>query len=227
MKSVQRNKARELRSQGWATGKIAKELGVSKSSVSLWVRDILLTKEQIEILKSQNAIYDKQHKGAKIKSDMARTTRLRFQQEGKEKAREGNLLHQAGCMLYWAEGTKSKTTCKFTNSDAEMVKLFVKFLRECLNVPNEKIMVRINCYTNNGLTKEEIEKFWLNNLQLPEINLRKGQENIRPRSITNANRHHKLIYGICCIEIYSVAIVQHIYGAIQEYASFNNNYMLM
>jgi transcriptional regulator with XRE-family HTH domain len=39
-KVVEQQRARELRAQAWALQDIATELGVSKSSVSLWVRDV-------------------------------------------------------------------------------------------------------------------------------------------------------------------------------------------
>ena len=226
MKSEKRIEARKLRSQGWATGKIAEKLEVSKSTISLWVRDILLTAEQIKVLEKQNPIRNKQLCGAKSISDSAKKTRLDNQNEGKLKAKENNLLHHAGCMLYWAEGTKNKNQIRFTNSDVNMVKLFLRFLREELNVSDEKIIMRLNCYTTNGLSKDDIEKFWMNELSLNKSNFRKGQENLKPRSVTNAIRHNKLIYGIICIEVYSTKLVQHIYGAIQEYAGFNNDYMI-
>lgn len=36
-------------------------------------------------------------------------------------------LHLAGCMLYWAEGAKSRNTIEFANSDPNMVRLFCRF----------------------------------------------------------------------------------------------------
>ena len=39
-KVAEQRRARELRAQSWTIPDIAKELGVSKSSVSLWVRDV-------------------------------------------------------------------------------------------------------------------------------------------------------------------------------------------
>ena len=226
MKSEQKQKARELRSKGLSNNDIAKELKVSKSSVSLWVRDIKLTPEQIQKLEQQNPIYNKQLCGASVIEKNAREIRLSYQEAGKIKAKENNPLHQAGCMLYWAEGTKSKNQCRFTNSDPEMVKLFVRFLRECHNIANNKITLTINCYTTNGLSKQDIENYWLSTLQLEKSNLRKGQENIVPRSVTNTIKHNKLIYGIICICINSTELVQNIYGSIQEYAGFYNRYML-
>jgi hypothetical protein len=67
-----------------------------------------------------------------------RTLREQYQQEGRIKAREGDLLHSHGCMLYWAEGTKSRHELKFSNADTDMMVTFIKFLREALNVPEEK-----------------------------------------------------------------------------------------
>lgn len=227
MKSEKRQQARKLRSEGYSMKQIAKELCVSSSSVSTWVKDIELTSEQIAKLQSQNAIFDRQHKGAKIKSEMARNVRLQYQHEGKLKAKEGNLLHQAGCMLYWAEGAKARNTCGLVNTDANLLKLFIKFLRECFSLTDEQFVITINCYTNNGLTKEEIENYWLTTLNLDRSSLRKGQENNKPRSATNTMRHNKWPYGMCCIKVHNFKIVQHIYGAIQEYAGFDNNYMLM
>jgi len=45
-KKKEQIEAREMRQQGIAIGEIALKLGVSKGSVSVWVRDIPLTEEQ-------------------------------------------------------------------------------------------------------------------------------------------------------------------------------------
>ena len=42
-KLAEKERARELRAEGWVMNDIARELGVSKSSVSLWVRDVEFT----------------------------------------------------------------------------------------------------------------------------------------------------------------------------------------
>ena len=55
MKKAERDQARELRRQGLSLGEIRRQLGVAKSSVSLWVRDIELTPEQLERLSARQA----------------------------------------------------------------------------------------------------------------------------------------------------------------------------
>lgn len=77
-------------------------------------------------------------------------------------------------MLYWAEGGKSKNRLDFTNSDIYMLKLFLKFLRECYFVKDEEISIYLNFYINDNKTKEkEIKDYWLKQLKLPETCLKK------------------------------------------------------
>jgi len=49
-KSKERNRAIELRKKGESIKVIAKKIGVSKSSTSIWCRDIILSPMQIQKL---------------------------------------------------------------------------------------------------------------------------------------------------------------------------------
>src|SRR3989344_5764236 len=46
MKLIEKEKARALRKKGYSINQIVKEAGLTKASVSVWVRDIVLTKTQ-------------------------------------------------------------------------------------------------------------------------------------------------------------------------------------
>ncbi len=167
MKSEEKNKARELRSQGLSIKKIAKMIDVSTSSVSLWVKNIILTNAQILSLKADNPAINGQMAGAKARKDKALIIRKQYQEEGKIKAREGNSLHQGGCMLYWGEGNKSKNTCGLSNSDPELLKYFIKFLYECYEITPSDILIKTQYYLTNNISLEEIEKYWSKTLNLP------------------------------------------------------------
>jgi len=144
-----------------------------------------------------------------------------YQAQGRRRAREGDELHRAGCMLYWAEGAKDRNTVVFVNSDRPMVEYFVRFLRESLGVTSAEITVRLNVYLTNGLTLREVEDHWLWALGLPRSSLRKHTINHAPTS-SSGQRRDKLPYGVCAIRVKrSTRLVQHIYGAIQEYAGFD------
>ena len=49
-----RIKARELRTSGESVRNITKKLTVSKGTASIWVRDIILTVDQLEKLRQKN-----------------------------------------------------------------------------------------------------------------------------------------------------------------------------
>jgi hypothetical protein len=214
-KPAERAEARRLRRElGMPMKRIAVQLGVSLSSVSLWVRDVELRPEDRERNRRQE--YSQR---ATTWSDLNRAKREGYQAQGRARAKEGHALHEAGCMLYWAEGSKDRNSVCFANSDLAMVKFFLRFLGTCLDVPRERLTLSLNVYTGNGLTLAEIERRWLTELGLPESCLRTHIVNHFPTS-SSGRRGNKLPYGVCSIKLFSTRIVQHIYGAIQEYAGF-------
>jgi predicted transcriptional regulator len=73
VKLIERDEARRLRrEEGLAIRVIAEQLGVSKSSVSVWTRDIELTEEQHEQLRQANPIPNQQHRGQERRRATAR-----------------------------------------------------------------------------------------------------------------------------------------------------------
>ena len=127
MKSVElRQKARKLRFEGHSLGDIADQVGVVKSTVSYWVRDIELNVSQILALnEAKRAQLRGQNRGAKANRDKFRAIRQTYQDAGRLRARENPTpLHLMGCMLYWAEGAKGRTEVAFVNSDPEMMLIF-------------------------------------------------------------------------------------------------------
>lgn len=123
-------------------------------------------------------------------------------------------------MLYWAEGTKSRNHIRLANSDGQMVAFFARFLREALVIPDDRLTVTLNVYTGNGLSIAQIEEHWLGLTGLERSSLRKHQLNHYPTSSSGSKRN-RLPYGVCTLGVKaSTREVQHIYGAIQEYAGF-------
>ena len=150
-----------------------------------------------------------------------RAKRLAWQAAGRARARDGDLLHQAGCLLYWAEGSKSRNTVTMANSDMNLMRLFRQFLTQRLGVEPDQMTFRLNVYTGNGLSIGEIEDRWLSALELPRSCLRKHTLNNRPAP-TSGVKSDKLPYGVGNLNVLrSTWLIQHIYGAIQEYGGFD------
>ena len=222
-KLAERKKARELRREGMSIKRIAKSLGVSPSSVSYWTRGIKLSPEQLRRnlggpLGPQNPEVVARRAAACRARWQER--RLAYQREGRLRARERDPVHMAGCLLYWAEGSKNRNTACFANSDVHMVRFFTTFLRESLGVESHEMTIRLNVYTTNGLSVREVEEYWLRALNLPRTVLRGHTLNHTPTS-SSGQKKDRLPYGVCSVRVLeSTRIVQHIYGAIQEYGGF-------
>jgi transposase-like protein len=216
MRRELRLQARQLRQDGMAVTQIAKQLDVAKSCVSSWVRDIVLTPEQITQLQKSKGAYGAQNKGAQVNRQKALQLRQHYQMEGRARAKQNDPLHYGGCMLYWAEGAKARNSLQFANTDPHMLKLFMRFLREALFVTDNRIVIHIVCHAQTVGEIERIEQYWLDLLGLSSINIRKTT--IKQGSIVV---HNHLPNGVCNIIVYSTELLQHIFGAIQEYGGFD------
>jgi len=224
MKIREREEARKLRKEkGLSLKRIAEELGVSKGSVSIWVRDISLTKTQMKVLdhnfKVKNS-YNSRVAGAHALREQAAKRHLEWQQEGREKTKEQDPLHLMGCMLYWCEGYRknNRNTVSLSNSDPYLVRVFVNFLKKTLSLKNEDISFKINHY-DDIVSLREAEKFWLKFLSLPRKCLRKATLN-HLSFYSKRKKCGSLKYGTCCVMVHKTQVIQHIFGAIQEYGGF-------
>lgn len=215
MKLEKKNQAIEMRKCGKSINEIYKSLSVSKGSVSVWVRDVQLTDEQkSKLTKPQKNDYN-YRKFLKIREE--------YQNKGKIKASEKDIEHAIGCMLYWAEGDKKRNTVSFTNSDINVHKTFLSFLKKYFNISNDRIAIRINCYLDHEISLEEICHYWIQNLGINGCKVNKAViRDPMKSSYTNGSKKSKLKYGTMSLTVCSSEIVQHIYGAIQVYGGFTN-----
>jgi hypothetical protein len=218
MKTAERTQARELRREGRSMKEIARLVGCALSSISAWTRDIELTEEQCKSLRSRNPAINGQVVAA-ANASRARARRRLYQEHGRRLARRGARQHAAGCMLYWAEGSKSRNSIQFVNSDPAMVRYFVEFLRVHYDVCDEAFRIDCNLFADHVERQREIEEFWLNTLGLPSSCLRKSTVNVYSKH-SQKKRRNKLPYGTVRVCVHSTEIVQSIYGAIQEYGGF-------
>jgi DNA-binding MarR family transcriptional regulator len=215
MRTQAQQQARFLRSvEGRSVKEIARLVGISQSSASVWVRDIELTDRQRAMLVARARRLRSQSRSAHF-----RTRRIAYQQHGRALARAGDPAYAAGCMLYWAEGAKSRNAVQFVNSDPAMVRCFGEFLRTYYEVADEEFRLDCNLFADHIERQREIEQFWLDTLELPQSCLRKSTVNVYSK-YSQKTRKNKLPYGTVRVCVHRTEIVQSIYGAIQEYDGF-------
>jgi transcriptional regulator with XRE-family HTH domain len=221
VKTHKRDRARLLRQRdGRSIKHIARVLGVSKSSVSLWVRDIEMTPEQHAALLKRNGMHERQRLARAANIQKWRSIRRGCQADGRRRARSGDAMYAAGCMLYWAEGSKQGHQVQISNADEEVIRFFVWFLRRYFLVPDHKIRLSCNLFADHESRQREIEDFWLSVARLDRRSLRKSMVN-RYSRYSKKKRKNRLPYGTCRLSVGDVRILQTIYGSIQEYGGFD------
>lgn len=204
-KIKEKEECRALRKQGLSVRKIAEQIGVSKGSVSIWVRDVNLSNDQIEELKMKSV-------AGRKNSEAFRNKRRKSQKEGRIKIQKEDSGYAFGCALFWGEGNKCKNAIRLTNSDPKMLSFFVDFLRRYFNISKNDITFNFQYYLNNDLTFEDIVNYWSNQLELPKSSLRKGT--LKSQYYSNSKVKHP--YGIGSICCCNTDIVQQLYGSIKE-----------
>ena len=220
VKTVERERARSLRRElGLPVKEIARRVGVSVGSVSVWVRDVPLTPEQQAALDARNPVRSGQRKGAEINARRRREARREAQRHGRALARRDDPGFAGGCMLYWAEGAKNRNNVILCNADADLLDTFLTFLRRHYGVADEQVAFAVNCFLGNGKSIGEIETWWLDRLELPITCLRKPV--INRASSASQRKRRTLVHGTGRLVVHSTFIVQSIYGAIQEYAGID------
>lgn len=161
MKLKEKQISRKLRKKGWSINEICSKLNFAKGSVSLWVRDIELTKAQKQRL-SQKGL-------KKEVIERRRITRLTKENDRRQiivdeaKKDIKNLskkdLRNIGIVLYWAEGAKAnRGVVQFSNSDPRMIKIIMRFFREICKVPERKFRGHIHIHSH--LSAKRAEKYW-------------------------------------------------------------------
>lgn len=222
-KEAERNEARKLRRKGNSVREISRKLEVSQSSVSLWVRDIRLTQEQKDVLLARK--YNGGIAGCRVGTKSAQTKALKvrrsYQYQGREDAKQGDLLHAQACMLYWAEGSKDRNLLRLGNTDPNILRMFVRCLKEFFEVEAQNIRLTIRGYSNNGVSEKRLLNYWTKTLELPTESVKsiKIDWDKRKRSGKRKNVHK---FGIAEVAVCSTELVQRLFGAIQEYGEFEN-----
>ena len=200
-----KNKAVDLRKKGESYNNIRRILDIkSKGTLSHWFKDIKLSKESLKLLEKNNKIA---HEKGLFTANKNR--KIKIKDENEKAYIEGQNYIQSiskkellliGAVLYWGEGTKSEkgsVSLVLSNSDPLMISIYMKFVREILKVPEERIRAGIHIYPSTPV--DEAKKFWSETTKLPEnrfyiiTQISRASQNKRPFNM--------LPYGTIAIKV--------------------------
>lgn len=161
--------AQGLRRKGLSYQEILQTISVSKSTMSLWCKDIELTKKQKLRLLSKKQFG--QRKGSLIAAENKRRDRIKRTAKIREEAKKtvGQLITRdkfvTGIALYAAEGNKSDGKAGFSNADPKLIKFMMDWFLTFAKVPMEKMRGAI--WLHEGLSEKNAKKFWSDLVNLP------------------------------------------------------------
>lgn len=160
-------KAIQLRKLGFSYSEILKTIPVAKSTLSLWLRSVGLSKRQKQRLTDKKMASIKRGWEAwrQIRKDKTKEIKMKAHSEINSIIVDEKKLLLMGAMLYWAEGSKEKEYnlgqgIIFSNSDPNMIRLFLKWLAVCMQLPKDQITFDIYIHKNHEQRIKEVQTYW-------------------------------------------------------------------
>jgi transcriptional regulator with XRE-family HTH domain len=186
----EQQRARELRGRAWTLQEIADALGVAKSSVSLWTRDV-----EFEPRPGRT----RNHGARQPRPHAQRARKLAqiayFDDAGRD--RLGVLSERdalvAGTALYAGEGAKTDGCVSMANTNAELLSFFCAWLRRFFDVDEERLRARL--YLHAGLDLEGATRHWSKVTRVPPERFGKPYR----ATVNSSRRHAKHPYGCATV----------------------------
>ena len=204
-KIIEKIKAQELRQKGWSINEIAQKLNISKSTTSVWCRDISLTPIQIQRLVEKQT--SKSYKGRLKGLEKIRQKRLQevkfLRKEGIKEIKKLNKKEFliAGIAIYWSEGYTAPVNYEvgFTNSDPKMVLFMLEWFKNCCKVSNNRFSFRVGINEIHKDRVKKVEKYWsqLTGIPLSQFN----KVSLKKTKIKKIYKNYNEYYGTLRIKV--------------------------
>jgi hypothetical protein len=171
-----------LRARGYTIPEICSKLKIAKTTVFYHAGKIPILPEFIDSWRIKRGA-SKRIKSLKEKKAFREAKILLKNISKKEK-----ILFMSA--LYWAEGNKKDFM--LTNTDPNLIKVFVRGLREIFNIKNERLKVSIRIYEDMDAGK--CLDFWSGVVNLPK-------EQFQRISVLAGKKKGKLEFGMCRVRV--------------------------
>jgi len=181
-KVAEQQRARELRGDAWTLQQIADELGVAKSSVSLWVRDVQFDARPRARARRREPNALQRRKQAEIDGLLA-SGRERI---GQLSARD---LLIAGVALYAGEGSKTDGCVGFANTNATIIRLFCQWLRTFFHIDEARLRARL--YLHRDLDLDVSVAYWSQVTHIPASQFTRPYRAV----VDDTLRHARHVHG--------------------------------
>lgn len=199
--------ATRYRRRGYSIRSIEQKLGIPRSTLSGWLKSIVLSKKQQQkLLKKWEDALTKARKKAVLWHNEQKHKRILEAQVSALKILERidiknpYSLELALAMLYLGEGSKRNVETAIGSSSPRILQFFLKAVQKLYYLDLKKI--RCELYLRADQDPEKIKHFWSTTLKLPLSSF--YQVNIDKR--TTGSKTYPNYNGVCALRCGNVAI---------------------
>jgi hypothetical protein len=177
MKSLilHKSEAIRLRKLGYSYNEIRQRLPVSKSSLSVWLRNTALTQKEKSVLKRRvdgNISLGRIRAASALHSlRLERDSALLISAKEEFANYKKDLFFFVGLALYWAEGSKRDSSFIFTNSDSDMICVMLVWIERFFSIARKDIHARL--YLHKPYAHERCEEQWSRATGIPLPNFKR------------------------------------------------------
>lgn len=182
-------KAIQLRKEGLSYNKIGKELGISKSTIGFWCRNVPLKPEDKKRLYTKQALM--MARGPQSQKERRIREIAKIIEEAEKEIQlplSFETYRLVGAALYWAEGSKTEIFA-VTNSDPHFILFMVRWFERIFGISSKKLKAKLNIYPQQS--EEEIKEFWSRLTGIPLENF--GKSFVKPPN--KGYKKNNLYYG--------------------------------
>lgn len=203
----EREDAVKLRKRGLSIGYIESKIGISRSTISSWLKRVELTKSQKNRLRNQWQLgMIKARKKAVLWHNFQKAKRLERAEREAEAVLKNlnlnnkNILDLALSMLYLGEGFKKSLNVGMGNADPNVLRFLIHVLKNNYQISKNALTAQLHLRADQNEQKEI--RYWAKILNISEKNFKWTQFDRR-----TANRKtYSYYHGVCAIYCYDVAI---------------------
>lgn len=214
MKVFEKKKALRLREEGESIKGIAKKVGVAKSSVSLWVRNIKLSPAKIQNLRIKGHTTEviEKRRESRLRNEERKRQMIMLEASQDITSIPLHDLRLIGLCLYWGEGGKTRQgSARVSNSDPLVIKAMMRFFREICHVQEKKFRGQLHIHSH--LNQEAAEKYWSKISGIPPNQFFKTYSK---QSIGSQGKKDNLPYGTFDIYVCNTKLFLQIIGQINK-----------
>jgi hypothetical protein len=127
---------------------------------------------------------------------------------------EKGIIYGLGVGLFWGEGNKvNRTSLRVGNTDSDLIKTYVKFLREFCKVDESRIRFGLQLF--NDSDPEDAIAYWLKQLNVPRSQFMDKISSIPVQGIGTYKKKNK--YGVVTVYVNNIKLVDWMHSQIEKF----------